>query len=221
MNPRDGEQSPSVVQEAQDQLQSLRERLGLAGGSLVVAGLIAHAIGAPFVVPAVAAGLAGVGVLYLVPPTARGRWARRVMERWRSEGRRGLVEFGQPVDQRVDVTEAMVDRIRVHAGSTARSTIAADELYRSVCSALDDLAVVGVLGRADQEVDGTGLEERAKSIRTQIDKRIDTAVDAVAEIYEAVLGHDEVALRRVLSRVDEELRHLRAEVEVERLLDQK
>jgi phosphoserine aminotransferase len=52
----------------------------------------------------------------------------------------------------------------------------------------------------------------------RVEKRMDHALGTITDIFEAVLAHDSVALRRVLARAEEELRQLRPIEEVETLL---
>jgi hypothetical protein len=220
MRPPDDVVAPPAVEEAKTELRSLREQLGLAGAGVLVAGLAASAAGVAIALPVMGAGLGMVGILYLVPPTERGRWARRVLANW-EEGRR-IRDLDDPVsedDPRLAAAGSMVERIADHAGEGAASTTVAGELHRLLYDSLEDLETVDLLRDAGRGTERSGvLQARADGLQRQVEERMDHALGTITDIFEAVLAHDSAALRRVLARAEEELRQLRAIEEVETLL---
>jgi len=213
--------APRRIEQARATIRSFREQLGLAAGGFTVAGLAAYAAGLVEVIPLVALGLAGSALIYVFPVTAKPRRARAVLAEW--EGvRAASLSFGVPADDaRIAAAEAMVARIVEYLGSEPHPAVAARALLRVLHDSLEDLAAVQLLRSADP---GSGegpsrLSGKADELSAQISDRMGRAVEIVADIYGAVLAHDAIALREVLSSAEAELVHLRAEEEVEALLE--
>jgi hypothetical protein len=212
--------APTVVEDARSELRRLRERLGLAAGGVLVVGLFAQSLGAPLVLPAMGVGLVVMAALYFLPPTKRAWEARRVLAQWNERGAERSMQG--PIDGRggrVPAADAMCRRIAEHTGEHSRSSKVAEELLQTIYDALEDLDVIGLLRSARaKDRDGESLRSRASSLEVQVERRMDDALHAIAEIYEAVLAQDDETLRVVLGRMDEELHQLRAQAEVDSLI---
>jgi predicted hydrolase (HD superfamily) len=137
------------------------------------------------------------------------------------EGRR-IRDLDDPTsedDPRLVAAGSMVERIADHAGEDAASTTVAGQLHRLLYDSLDDLETVDRLRDAGAGTGrSTALQARAEGLQRQVEERMDHALGTITDIFEAVLAHDAVALRRVLARAQDELRQLRAVEEVETLL---
>jgi hypothetical protein len=213
--------APRRIEQARTAIRSFREQLALAGGGFTVAGLAGYAAGLAEAVPLAAAGLAGLTLLYLFPVTDAQRRARAVLSEWETMRSAALVPGVAADDERIAAAEAMVGRIVEYMGSEPQSALAARALLRVLHDSLEDLAAAALLRSADS---GAGespsrLSGKADELMGQINDRMSRSVEIIADIYSAVLAHDALALHKVLQSAEEELVHLRAEEEVEALLD--
>jgi hypothetical protein len=212
---------PGPVREAHRELRVYRQQVGLGAGAVMVGGLALAVLGVPHLFWPVVAALLVVAGIYLFPPGGEARRARLLLAEW-EEGAGGLAQEGDP---RIQAAEEMVRRIETHAGEDSPSSRAARELLQTLYDAEEDLRAIASLRRLEEAQGPTGsstprpegLRRRAGALEARVQERITAALDALAELFEAVIGRDREHLRTVLGRAREELHRLQAASEVDAL----
>jgi hypothetical protein len=115
----------------------------------------------------------------------------------------------------------MAVRIQEYVGAPAPSAAAAWAMVSLVEDSLADLSTVALLRSAAGSSPGRRSlhEQKAESLKGRIEARVDHAISVIAEMYEAVLAEDDIALREIVAKAEAEVRRIEAEGEVSSLLD--
>lgn len=212
---------PRVVDEAEEVLASYH-RLLLGAGFAVA--LVALALPMLFGVQVPAEFLILVcgllGILFLAPITREPRLARDVLRRWDSlRVERALnVELG--TDPRVEVAEAMADRIVRHPSVDEGVRDRTRMLLRRLRLLINDLRRIEWL-RQTRTVGTESTNGRSISdLQDVLDARVAGVLGRLSEIHRTVVLRDAAALGPVVAAADDLLRELEAEREVDRLLTQ-
>jgi hypothetical protein len=157
--------------------------------------------------------------LYIVPVTREPRLAREVLRRWdRLRVERALESSGISGDPRLEVAEAMADRIVRHPSVDARVRDAARTLFAKLRLALRDLRRVEYLTDARATLNRTESSRSISDLQDLLDARVAEVLGQLAELHSTVVLRDAASLERVMGRVEELVHELEAEREVERLL---
>lgn len=212
---------PRSLDDARAELRTYREQLGLAGGCVMAAGLAGSAIGVAAALPLAAVAGVGLGLLYAFPVTERASAARRTIRQWEQARTFPSPDVTDPDDSRLRSAEALLARIEEYAGPAAPPAVSARAMMQVLYDSMDDRAAVGLFRSASIAAPHRRrtLEQRAQSLDSRIQARMDHALDVIAEIYEAVLARDDIALREVIARAEADVDLLQAEEEVSLLLD--
>lgn len=158
-------------------------------------------------------------LLYFVPVTREPRLAREVLRRWdRLRVERALESSGISGDARLEVAEAMADRIVRHPSVDARVRDAASTLLGKLRMALRDLQRVEYLTDARATLNRTESSRSISDLQDLLDARVAEVLGQLAELHSTVVLRDATSLERVMGRVEELVHELEAEREVERLL---
>ena len=212
---------PRVVDEAHEVLATYS--LHLAGAGAFV-GLVWFAIDFLELALAVPGSwpllpLAILMLLYVVPVTREPRLAREVLRRWdRLRVERALESSGISGDPRLEVAEAMADRVLRHPSVDARVRDAASTLVTKLRMALRDLRRVEYLTDARATMNRSDSSRSISDLQDLLDARVTEVLGQLAELHSTVVLRDAASLERVVGRVEELIHELEAEREVERLL---
>lgn len=210
---------PRVVEEAEEVLSAYTWQVVGVGtlGTLVWAA--GSFFGTPLPLSWLLLLVAVLTLLYLVPITREPRLARDVLRRWDElRVERALERSGVSGDPRMEVAEAMAERVLRHPSVDDRVRSVARALIRRLQRLLDDLRRVEWLARS-----GTALDERSRArsisdLQDLLDARVANLIGQLAELHRTVVLRDAVALERAIGSVEDLLHELEAEREVERLL---
>ena len=158
-------------------------------------------------------------ILLFAPVTREPRLARDVLRRWDAlRVERALGSAGIWSDPRLEVAEAMADRILRHPSSDARTRTVAEALVRSLRRLLDDLSRTRYLGRAHSAGDRDDLGRSMSDLQDVLDARVADVLGQLAQLHRTVVLRDTASLEDVVSAVETMVREMEAEREVERLL---
>lgn len=215
----DARDRPRVVDEAHEVLGSYHLQLGAAAVAAVVVWVVAiqadYAIPAPWLLVV----LATLLVLAFRPVTREPRLAQDVLRRWDDlRVDRALASSGVYADPRIEVAEGMADRIIRHPTSDARTRAAAGAMIRRLRRLLEDLRRTSYLTKVQLAQDRHELSRSTSDLQDLLDARVAEILGQLARLHRTVVLRDTSALERVLSDVEELVRELEAEREVERLL---
>ncbi len=212
---------PRVVDEAYEVMGSWSQTLLMSGlGATVlwmmVGGMTLVALpmwGLPIVYLLLA-------MLYLWPVSREPRLARDVLRKWddlrvdRALGSAGIYD-----DPRLEVAEAMADRVLRHPAVEEGARDRARLLVRRLKLLLSDLRRVEWLvntGSSALSPSGRSISD----LQDVLDARVAGLLGQLTEIHRTVVMRDADALGRALESVDDLLRELEAEREVDRLLSE-
>ena len=218
---------PQSVQEARAVMARVRKimrRLGFVfgGGAIIGVGFIE-----PITFVSSLSALTVLGLAYYrFPPSRKVRRARAALRGWEQlEALRGpqsqsALPTGPDAaaDPRLEATDAVLARIAMHSGADLRPPQFGREVRQQLARVLEDTRAVELLRQAHGSAPSGEAATRLAAVRGQLDDRIERLVGALAEVYQAVLAHDDATLDAVLARGEEALRQLRAREEVEKLL---
>jgi hypothetical protein len=210
---------PRVVDEADEVLGTYSWQLFGTGAAICLAWFVADtmSVAVPALWPIVA--LATLLVLYFVPVTREPRLAREVLRRWdRLRVERALESSGVSSDPRLEVAEAMADRVVRHPAVEARVREAAAGLLVKLRFALRDLRRVEYLSEARVTLSRSESSRSISDLQDLLDARIAELIGQLAALHATVVLRDASSLERVMNRVEELVRELEAERDVERLL---
>lgn len=161
-----------------------------------------------------------LGLLYLLPPSREPRLALDVLRKWddlrvdRALGSAGIYD-----DPRLEVAEAMADRVLRHPSVEEGARERARMLVRRLKLVLSDLRRVEWLvqtGSSSLSPSGRSISD----LQDTLDVRVAGILGQLTEIHRTVVMRDADALGRALASVDDLLRELEAEREVDRLLSE-
>jgi hypothetical protein len=212
---------PRVVDEAYEVLSVHAWKLTGTGASAIVAWAAAGYFGTEISPLWVVLCLAVLVVLYMVPVTREPRLAREVLRKWdllRVE--RALESSGIHHDPRMEVAEAMADRVMRHPSVDARTRDATLALVKKLKLILRDLRRVGYLAEAKMAMDERSATRSISDLQDLLDARAAEVLAQIAELHRTVVLRDAASLERVVGKVEDLLREMGAEREVERLLSQ-
>jgi len=215
----DPPERPRVVDEANEVLGSYSLQLLGAGGVASVLWVASAFFGASLPPIWLVATLAVLMALYVVPVTREPRLAREVLRRWdllRVE--RALEASGISGDPRLEVAESMADRVLRHPTADPRIREATNALLRRLQRLLRDLGRLEYLTHARISMDRGEAARSISDLQDLLDARVAEVIGQIASLHRTVVLRDEVSLEGVVSAVEDLVRELEAEQEVERLL---
>ncbi|MGD8359868.1 MAG: hypothetical protein PVJ04_00445 [Gemmatimonadota bacterium] len=158
-------------------------------------------------------------MLYVVPVTREPRLARDVLRRWDDlRVERALESSGVYDDPRLEVAEAMADRVIRHPSVDARTRSATRAMIAKLKLVLRDLRRVSYLAEAKTALDERSATRSISDLQDLLDARMAEILGQIAELHRTVVLRDAVSLERAVGNVEDLLRELEAEREVERLL---
>jgi len=158
-------------------------------------------------------------MLYVVPVTREPRLARDVLRRWDDlRVERALESSGIYDDPRLEVAEAMADRVIRHPSVDARTRSATRAMIAKLKLVLRDLRRVSYLAEAKTALDERSATRSISDLQDLLDARMAEILGQIAELHRTVVLRDAVSLEKAVGNVEDLLRELEAEREVERLL---
>jgi hypothetical protein len=158
-------------------------------------------------------------MLYAVPVTREPRLARDVLRRWDDlRVERALESSGIYDDPRLEVAEAMADRVIRHPSVDARTRSATRAMMAKLKLVLRDLRRVSYLAEAKAALDERSATRSISDLQDLLDARAAEILGQITELHRTVVLRDAVSLERVVGNVEDLLREIEAEREVERLL---
>lgn len=158
-------------------------------------------------------------MLYAVPLTREPRLAKDVLRRWDNlRVERALESSGVYDDPRLEVAEAMADRVIRHPSVDTRTRNATRAMIAKLKLILRDLKRVGYLAEAKTALDEGRTTRSISDLHDLLDARAAEILGQIAELHRTVVLRDAVSLERAVGNVEDLLREMEAEREVERLL---
>ncbi|MGW8265238.1 MAG: hypothetical protein ACWGSQ_02655, partial [Longimicrobiales bacterium] len=158
-------------------------------------------------------------MLYAVPLTREPRLAKDVLRRWDNlRVERALESSGVYDDPRLEVAEAMADRVIRHPSVDTRTRDATRAMIAKLKLILRDLKRVGYLAEAKTALDEGRTTRSISDLHDLLDARAAEILGQIAELHRTVVLRDAVSLERAVGNVEDLLREMEAEREVERLL---
>lgn len=158
-------------------------------------------------------------MLYAVPLTREPRLARDVLRRWDNlRVERALESSGVYDDPRLEVAEAMADRVIRHPSVDTRTREATRAMIAKLKLILRDLKRVSYLAEAKTARDEARTTRSISDLHDLLDARAAEILGQIAELHRTVVLRDAVSLERAVGNVEDLLREMEAEREVERLL---
>ena len=161
-----------------------------------------------------------LAMLYRWPVSREPRLARDVLRKWddlrvdRALGSAGIYD-----DPRLEVAEAMADRVLRHPSVEEGARERARLLVRRLKLLLSDLRrVEWLVQTGSSALSPTGRS--VSDLQDVLDARVAGILGQLTEIHRTVVMRDADALGRALASVDDLLRELEAEREVDRLLSE-
>jgi hypothetical protein len=160
-------------------------------------------------------------MLYAVPVTREPRLARDVLRRWDNlRVERALESSGIYDDPRLEVAEAMADRVIRHPSVDTRTRSATRAMIAKLKLVLRDLRRVSYLAEAKTALDDGSATRSISDLQDLLDARVAEILGQITELHRTVVLRDAVSLERAVGNVEDLLRELEAEREVERLLSE-
>jgi hypothetical protein len=158
-------------------------------------------------------------MLYAVPLTREPRLAKDVLRRWDNlRVERALESSGVYDDPRLEVAEAMADRVIRHPSVDTRTRNATRAMITKLKLILRDLKRVSYLAEAKTAMDEARTTRSISDLHDLLDARAAEILGQIAELHRTVVLRDAVSLERAVGNVEDLLREMEAEREVERLL---
>ena len=210
---------PHVVEEAYDVLSAYTWKLVATGGAAILVWIGSGFFGldVPFLllVPL----LVALVLLFFAPVTREPRLARDVLRRWdQLRVDRALASSGVAGDPRPEVAESMAERVLRHPSVDQRIRNAANALLTRLRRLLRDLGRVEYLTHARVTLDQGDVSRSISDLQDLLDARIAEILGQIAELHRTVVLRDAASMDRVVRGVEDLVRELEAENEVERLL---
>lgn len=212
---------PRVVDEAEEVLASYhRLLLGTGFAALVVALALPTLFGAQLPAEVLIVVCALLGLLFLAPVTREPRLARDVLRRWDILRVERALNAELGTDPRVEVAEAMADRIVRHPSVEEGVRDRTRMLLRRLKLLINDLRRIEWLLQTRTVGAGSTNGRSISDLQDVLDARVAGVLGRLSEIHRTVVLRDAEALGRVVAAADDLLRELEAEREVDRLLTQ-
>ena len=210
---------PRVVDEAHEVLTSYTWQLvataGLSVAAWIGSGFLGVTLSPLWLLPV----LAVLAVLFLFPVSREPRLARDVIRRWdQLRVERALESSGISGDPRLEVAESMADRIVRHPSVDHRTRDATTAMILRLRRLLRDLTRVEYLAHARITMDQGEASRSISDLQDILDARAAEVLGRIAQLHGAVVLRDTASLEQVVTVVEELVRSLEAEEEVERLL---
>ncbi len=160
-------------------------------------------------------------MLYAIPVTREPRLARDVLKRWDDlRVERALESSGIYDDPRLEVAEAMADRVIRHPSVDMRTRDATRAMIAKLKLVVRDLRRISYLAEAKIALDEKGTTRSISDLQDLLDARAAEMLGQIAELHRTVVLRDAVSLERAVGNVEDLLRELEAAREGERLLSQ-
>lgn len=216
--PEEPPNRPRVVDEAEEVLTSYGWQLGGTGAVTLAAWSLAVWVGEPIQLVWLLAVLGVLAFLYLMPVARAPRLAREVLRRWDElRVQRALESGGISDDPRLEVADAMVQRIVRHPTVPVSVRQTAEALVSRLQTLLTDLRRVEWLARTTS-ISGSPRIASVSDLESVLDTRVASILAQLAELHRTVVLRDAEAIERAAGNVRQLLMDLEAEEEVERLL---
>lgn len=208
---------PAAVEEAEEAFANYRVRTGLAWLTATAASLLVgtQVFGTywtevlAYLLP-ISAGAAGL----IVYPLGKGIGrARRVLQRWEEIRTERALMAPPHADPRVRAADMLADRIREHPRSDHETLEVVRRLEYELESAVADLSAVEAAHRA------TDMAAGVPDPRTDLELRIARLLSGLGQLHHALVLRDDVRVKTEMGELQELLGQLRAEFDVEALLD--
>jgi len=210
---------PRVVDEADEVLSSYGWQLTGVGVTVILAWAAAGYFELGFSPFWVVAAIVILLILYAVPLTREPRLARDVLRRWDNlRVERALESSGVYDDPRLEVAEAMADRVIRHPSVDTRTRSATRAMVAKLKLVVRDLRRVSYLAEAKTALDGGRATRSISDLHDLLDARAAEILGQISELHRTVVLRDAASLERAVESVEGLLRELEAEQEVERLL---
>lgn len=214
-----GRDLPRVVEEAHEVLTAYTWQLVGTGAAAGVAWLGIGLAGVwlpPILLALVAAVLVFLGV---VPVTREPRLARDVLRRWDTlRVERALEASGVSTDPRLEVAESMADRIIRHPSVDERVRTVTDAMVRRLRRLLHDLRRTTYLTQTQVADPRHGVSRSISDLQDLLDARVADILGQLAQLHRTVVLRDTESLEEAVSNIEDLVRELEAEADVERLL---
>ncbi len=210
---------PHVVDEAHEALAAYTRELVGAGGVAILAWVVSLFFGlnipALWLLPI----LAVLAVLFIAPVTREPRLSREVLRRWdQLRVDRALEASGISSDPRLEVAESMAERVLRHPSVDERTREATNTLVLRLRRLLSDLGRVEYLTHARLTMREGDASRSISDLQDLLDARIAEILGQLAGLHRTVVLRDTASMESVVRGVEDLLRELEAESEVERLL---
>ena len=212
-------ENPRVVDEAHEVLGTYSWQLLGGGVAAALLWLATIFLGGAAFSGVLGIALALVVVLYFFPITRELRLARDVLRRWdQLRVERALQSSGVSSDPRLEVAESMADRVLRHPCADQRIREATNALLRRLQRLLRDLGRIEYLTHARMTMDQGDAARSISDLQDLLDARVAEVLGQIAVLHRTVVLRDEAALEGVVTALEDLVRELEAEQDVERLL---
>jgi len=211
--------SPRVVEEAHEVLAAYGWQLLGAGGVTLLAWLVTGLSGLWLSPLWLLSALVLILVVFFAPVTREPRLARDVIRRWdQLRVERALESSGISSDPRLEVAESMADRVMRHPSVDERTRLATGAMVWRLRRLLHDLGRVSYLTHTQFVDDRLDPSRSISDLQDLLDARVADILGRLAQLHRTVVLRDTASLERVVTGVEDLVRELEAEREVERLL---
>lgn len=211
---------PGVVEEADEVLATYGWQLVGAGAAGAAAWVVSTLyVGLSLPLPWLVLYLIVLVILYTWPMAREPRLAREVIRRWDDlRVERALETAGLGDDPRLEVARSMAERVLRHPSVEERVRATIRALVNRLEVVLKDLRRVEWLMEGPSRPADRHRTRSISDLMDVLDARVASILGQIAEIHRTVVLRDALALERALDSVDDLLRDLEAEQEVDRLL---
>lgn len=211
---------PGVVEEADEVLAAYGWQLVATGAAGTAAWLVSTLyMGMAVPLPWLVLFLVVLVLLYTWPMAREPRLAREVIRRWDDlRVERALEAAGVGDDPRLEVARSMAERVLRHPSVEERVRATTRALVTRLEVVLKDLRRVEWLMEGPSRPADRHRTRSISDLLDVLDARVASILGQITEIHRTVVLRDALALERALDSVDDLLRDLEAEQEVERLL---
>ena len=210
---------PRVVEEAEEVLGTYAWQLTGVAGLWVAAWTAAVLGGAALPLLWLIVPLLGILLLFFAPVTREPRLARDVLRRWDDRRvDRALESAGVSEDPRLEVAESMADRVLRHPAVDRRVRDATTALVLRMRRLVSDVRRVEYLAQARVAMNRGDDSRSISDLQNLLDGRIAEVLGQLATMHSTVVLRDAESLGRVVDAVEDLIRELEAERDVERLL---
>jgi len=215
----DARDQPRVVDEADEVLGAYYAQLGGSGAVAILAWAVAEMSGFGVSLLWLVAALLIPVLLFFVPVTREPRLSREVLRRWdQLRVDRALGAAGVSTDPRLEVAESMADRVIRHPSVDERTREVTKAMVVRLKRLLHDLSRIGYLTHAQAAHDRHEENRSISDLHDLLDARVADVLSQLAQLHRTVVLRDTASLEGVVAGVEDLVRTLEAEQEVDRLL---